>query len=208
MELCQTWCLAHGALNEWVSESEEVLMTFFSLRLLMSGNEHVALNLPSDPAETALNFKKNPCLSLPIWFSQARSSCDLWGTAALQNFDASCSVAISIKLSSEWPTVRLKFLCRRMYPLACPWSDPLVTLLRKPAVRHHLSAAAAASVFLSADICVSSGGIAWRPLGGCESWGSRLRLSAFSEILPDLFNLKLPVMMCQVLAFLNAGRLF
>lgn len=208
MELCQTWCLAHGTLNEWVGESEEVLMTLFSLRLLMSGNEHVALNLPSDPAETTLNFKKNPCLSLPIWFSQAWSSHDLWGTAALQNFDANCSVVISIKLSSEWLIGRLKFLCRRTYPLACPWSDPLITLLRNPAVKHHLSAAAAASVLVSADICVSSGGIAWRPLGGCESWGSRLRLSAFSEILPDLFNLKLPMMVCQVLVFSNAERLF
>lgn len=115
---------------------------------------------------------KNPCLSLPIWFSQAWSSHDLWGTAALQNFDANCSV-ISIKLSSEWLIGRLKFLCRRTYPLACPWSDPLITLLRNPAVKlHHLSTAAAASVLVSADICVSSGGIAWRPLGGCESWGA------------------------------------
>ena len=69
MELCQTWWLAHGTLNKWAGESEELLTTLFSLRLLMSGNEHVALNLPSDPAETALNFKKNACLSLPIWFS-------------------------------------------------------------------------------------------------------------------------------------------
>ena len=65
MELCQTWWLAHGTLNKWAGESEELLTTLFSLRLLMSGNEHVALNLPSDPAETALNFKKNACLSLP-----------------------------------------------------------------------------------------------------------------------------------------------
>lgn len=199
MELCWRWCQAPGMLHEWVSESEEAFLTLLSPEALDASKGACGFTLGLRFCWTSKRTLVFPC---PSGWSRAWSSQhDLWGTAALQNFGANCSdVVISIKLSFEWLIVQWKFLRWCTYPLACPWSDPLITPLRNPAVKHHLSAAAA-SVLVAADICVNSCRIAWRPLGGCEAGGGRLRLGAFSEILLALSTKNRPWWCAKCLLF-------
>ena len=73
----------------------------------MPGNEHMALKMLPDYAETALNLRKNSCLSLRIWIKQGAvfsgslghgSPSELWRKITGANGG---DVVISIKLSFE-----------------------------------------------------------------------------------------------------------
>ena len=223
-KLAWLWnCVGHGVwhtgcwMNEWVNQEEALTYNFIvtwaswyqetSMWLWIC--PQILLKQPWT-SKTTLVF---PC---PSGLSQARSSSWSLGHSSPSELwrkiiGANCSEAvISIKLSCEWLAVWWKFLCRRttLWPvralilsLLCSETQLWSTICQQRQ--------AAASVSVSADICANSGGLAWRPFQvGVRLRGARLRLGAFGEILPGLFNLKPPVMERQVLAFSRAGRLF
>lgn len=96
-----------------------------------------------------------------------------------------CSGVIGIRTTLQPLTLQCKF-CVGVWSLQpVHASDLLITRFRTLAVRHHLStaaAAAAASVFVSADICIKSHWVAW----------SRWCVAQGSGFCPDAISGKVP----------------
>lgn len=134
MELCLTWwlCLAYGMLNEWMSESEEPVISSLTPEALDARKWTHGFEIVPDHAETALNIKKNSsCLSLCIWIKQSMAFSWSLGHRSLLELRRKMTgkndsdVVISIKLSFGWLMVQWKFFCWCTYPLAClmVWSS-------------------------------------------------------------------------------------